>query len=347
MNILVIGKFYPEGFAQHISQTLTLMGHFVVEYQPGQSYKIPKGKVSIFFTKLRHVYGSYVENLPFAEKAALKKLEATLGNTKIDLTVVCHDFLTPNAVYLIKKKTNAPIVMWFPDHIAAIKKAMFLVSDYDHLFFKDPYMVDLFRNEYSKNAFYLPECCNPIYHNQFELSESDKKKYACDISTAGGLHAPRLAFFSQLTDLGYDIKIWGSPAPRWIQGHEKVISYFQKEFVVFEDKSKSFAASKIVLNNLYPGEIQGVNVRTFEIAAANAFQLVNYRPRLNELYSEEEIVSFRNVGELLEKINYYLKNEVERRSIAQRAFIRTHQEHTYEKRLSQMINTVSKTTSPL
>lgn len=35
MNILIIGKFYIEGFALHIAETLTAMGHAVRRFEPG------------------------------------------------------------------------------------------------------------------------------------------------------------------------------------------------------------------------------------------------------------------------------------------------------------------------
>ena len=35
MNILVIGKFYSEGFALHILETLVKMGHDVKRFEPG------------------------------------------------------------------------------------------------------------------------------------------------------------------------------------------------------------------------------------------------------------------------------------------------------------------------
>ena len=35
MNILVIGKFYTEGFALHIAETLVGMGHSVRRFEPG------------------------------------------------------------------------------------------------------------------------------------------------------------------------------------------------------------------------------------------------------------------------------------------------------------------------
>ena len=35
MNILVIGKFYIEGFALHIAETLVGMRHTVYRWEPG------------------------------------------------------------------------------------------------------------------------------------------------------------------------------------------------------------------------------------------------------------------------------------------------------------------------
>lgn len=43
---------------------------------------------------------------------------------------------------------------------------------------------------------------------------------------------------------------------------------------------------------------------------------------------------------MLDKIQYYLTHEEERREMALRAFERTLKDHTYSKRLTQMLNII-------
>lgn len=337
MNILVVGKFYTEGFAQHIAETLVFMGHSVLRHQPGLSYSTSTNSFIRTVNKVKSSLFDIYTKTPQYHNSIKKQLLKFADKKDINLTIVCHDFLTPEQVDALRKKTNSPVVLWFPDHIGAFGKSMFLNSLYDYLFFKDPYIVFTLRDELKKPAYYLPECCNPEYHKKVDLDDKDLQKYGCEISTAGNLHANRIALFEHLT--GYNIKIWGHQPPFWAIT-SNINQMIKNEFVVNEEKSKSFIASKIVINNLQPSEIIGINVRAFEIAAAGAFQLINWRPGINQLYSVEEIVCYKNIDELKELINYYLHHDSERKTIAEKAWIRTHRDHTYQKRLSLMIDTI-------
>ena len=238
---------------------------------------------------------------------------------------------------LDKKNANIPVVLWFPDHIGVFGKTMFLNADYDFLFFKDPYIVSILNSDLNIKSYYLPECCNPQYHKKIILSKKDHLKYDCDITTAGNMHPNRFALFSQLTE--YNCKIWGNPPSSWMNV-ELIKPMLKNEFVANEEKSKAFSAAKIVINNLQPGEIIGINVRTFEIAACCGFQLINHRAGLNQLYSTNEVIAYHNVQELKELIDYYLIHSEERKIIAERAYHRTINEHSYKHRLDLMLNTI-------
>lgn len=340
MKILIIGKFYNEGFAQHIKETFIEMGHSVVPYDYGINYETKKGIINYRFRQFKGVFFEIYKKTNFFEDNQLKNLIQLISNNKPDIILSCHDILTPKQIIEIKKKSNIPVILWYPDHIGLFNRSMFLNANYDFMFFKDPYIVQLLKNELGKtNAFYLPEACNPKYHYPIKLSEADLKKYTCDITTAGNLHASRVAVFENLTN--YDCKIWGNPAPRWMD-ISRISKMVMNEFVANEEKSKAFRAAKIVINNLQPGEIWSVNVRTFEIAAAGGFQLVNYRKSIENLFKiDEEIVCFNDIGDLKNKIDYFLNKPEERSLISKRASVRALKDHTYSKRLTDILKIVS------
>jgi spore maturation protein CgeB len=82
-----------------------------------------------------------------------------------------------------------------------------------------------------------------------------------------------------------------------------------------------------------------VNPRTFEIAACGAFQLVDYRSELPDVFTPgEEIVCFRDLEELRNQIGYYLEHPDERRRIAEKARSRVLKEHTYQARMETMLS---------
>lgn len=338
MNILIIGKFYTEGFAEHIAETFEGMGHLVTRFQPGRSYKSGAGKLQRYYYKGKAVINDVLSSTPWYQEAEKKRLLRAAGSQAFDLALVCHDFLTPDQAQALKLLIKAPLALWFPDAVSNFRSAMFLNAPYDFLFFKEPFAVKILRNELNKNVFYLPECCNPKYHKPVDISPEELSRYACDITTAGNLHAARVAFFEQLAE--YKVRIWGHSAPHWMHTGN-IDAMIQHQFVSNEEKSKRFQAGKIVVNSLHPTEIFGTNVRTFEVAAACGFQIVSWRPGLSAFFEEDkEITAFKNIHELKEKVNYYLNSESERKAIALAGMKRAHRDHTYEKRLELMLATI-------
>ncbi len=342
MNILVIGKFDAEAFGLHISETLHEMGHDVVQFQKGIKYWHFRYQALNRLNSIKLQAYRLLQNSSAFQKSEIRSLKKTLQKNSvggIDFAIVTHDFLTPNEVVLIKEITRSPICMWFPDHIAGFGRSMFLNASYDALFFKDPYQVYVLSREVKKNIYYLPECCNPLVHKIAELNSRDAAKYNCDITTAGNFYANRAAVFEQLSQYNFNIKLWGNPPSLWMNVNPIVKRYLQGEYVINDKKSMAFQGGKIVINNLHPAEIWGLNCRAFEIPAVGGFQLVSWRPGIKDLFKEgAEIETYQNFDELLEKINFYLLNDEKRRSIIDAGHRRVYADHTYKNRLEIMID---------
>ncbi|MBE0571351.1 MAG: glycosyltransferase [Ignavibacteriaceae bacterium] len=338
MNILLIGRLYKDTFTHHIFDTLGLMGHKVYVFQPGLKTIYSNSKIVKGYILFKNLIYNAATHFPAINRIESNKLFRFVKKYKIELTISVHDFLTPEQVTIIKHSSKSPVVIWFPDAISNFNRAMFLNADYDYLFFKDPYIVTILRNELIKNAFYLPECCNPLVHKPIKLTTEDRKDYECDITTAGNMYTNRAAFFNNLTK--YNVKIWGNPAPGWmdISNIKKMVMDY---YITGDEKAKAFGAAKIVLNNLHPAEIWGVNCRAFEIPACGGFQIINSKPCLDQLFSlDKEIVAFENYNDLIEKLDYYLRQDKERKYIAEAGKERAHREHTYKQRLELMFNTI-------
>ena len=98
--------------------------------------------------------------------------------------------------------------------------------------------------------------------------------------------------------------------------------------------------SDIVLAVHHPQNKYTVSLRTFEAAAAGAFQLSEYKQDIDLLFSEEELVSFQSGAELREKAEYYLPREGERRSITEGTRKVVLEKHTYKIRMAEMLDIV-------
>ena len=339
MNILVVGKFYKEAFALHIVENLKKIGHTVYQFDPGYKAGRLDGVIGHRVDQvLKNLY-TITDNLPKIRMSRTKNLWEKLESNSIDLIIVCYDFLQPNEVAELKKCTHAKIVLWFPDAIVNFGRAYFMNADYDAIFFKDPFILHALDKVLKSPIYYLPECFNPHKHSIDSEVDLDDPFFNCDITTAGNFHSWRVACYKHLP--GYKVKLWGNPAPLWMSAGI-VNEMYQGVYVGDSDKAKAFLSAKIVVNNLHFGEIWGVNARCFEAAGIGAFQMLDWRPGLSQLFEDgKELITFRGIDDLKMKIKFWLPRDSERHEIGNSAKKRAYSEHTYRHRLELLLDTVS------
>lgn len=340
LNILVIGKFYTEGFGLHIAETLVGMGHVVRRFEPGVRSGRIGGRFGHRLDQVRGAIYSATDGLPALRARRIRGLWQVAGEGPLDLVIVGHDHLWPQEVAELKRRTGSQIVLWMPDSFTYFARGFFMNAPYDAAFFKDPYIVHCMKDILSFPAYYLPECFNPERHWLPAEAIGHDAAYQCDITTAGNQHSWRVALFNKLSD--YDIKVWGSPGPLWMVKRGPMSRMHQGRGVYNQDKARAFRGAKIVLNNLHYGEIWGVNVRCFEAAGAGAFQMLDWRPGIGQLFEDgKELITYSNFADLKLKIDYWLPREEERRSIADAGMRRAHKEHTYALRLGLLLDTLA------
>lgn len=341
MKILIIGKFGPEELGNHFFETLINLGYEVKKIEFGPYINKLKSNKSSITRKIKSNLFTIMMffNKKFRKIALKKIMTKILKEKNVDLIITTYDYLSYIEIQEIKKNMTAKIVMYFPDGLVNINRALFMTAGYDELFFKCKHIVNHLKNEYNLPVNYLPECFNPQKHINISLTEKEKKEYDCDLLFIGSLHSCRVPIIEKLLELNkYKIQIYGSPAPFYIPISEKLKRSYTKKYAANNEKSKLIKAAKININTLHLGEVTGVNVRTFEIAGVGGFQISSYREEINELFEiDKEIVTFKNFSELVEKIDYYLKNSEERKKISDQGYNKAQKEHTYENRIKKII----------
>ncbi|MCR5785758.1 MAG: glycosyltransferase [Eubacterium sp.] len=102
-----------------------------------------------------------------------------------------------------------------------------------------------------------------------------------------------------------------------------------------------FYNSKINLNISLRSITAGIPLRAMDIMAAGGFLLTNYQPDLlRHFVPGEDFVYFESKKDLLEKIDYYLKHEDERKAIARHGQETIAAHHTYKHRLKEILDFV-------
>jgi len=190
---------------------------------------------------------------------------------------------------------------------------------------------------------FLPLAADPDFFRPIR-DQDTLVPYRADLSFMGAGYPNRQKVFSRLLD--HDLKIWGNG---WDSAGPLGLS-IQKNGrrVNSEETVLIYNACKINLNlhsSVFSAELdpQGafVNPRTFEIASCGAFQLVDRRPSLDQLFDlSEELAVFHSAAELRDLIDFYLTRPELRREMAEKARTRVLAEHTYRHRMETLVAAV-------
>jgi spore maturation protein CgeB len=186
---------------------------------------------------------------------------------------------------------------------------------------------------------YLPVGCDPVRDRKVTLTDQERDRYRADVSFAGSAYLNRRRALAALTDCG--LRVWG---PDWQQTPLAAAAAEGGRRFTLEEMAKISAASLINLNLHSAEHVSGldpdpdyVNPRTFELAACGAFQLVDARHPLPDLFTAEEVASYTSVPQLRELIAHYLPRADIRDAMAARARRRALADHTYLRRVRQIL----------
>ena len=252
--------------------------------------------------------------------------------------------IAPEALRSIRN-SGVTTAIWFVEDYLRFTYWQQYAQCYDYVFtIQKGACFDAFKAAGIQNVIYLPCAADPHIHKPLELTQDEKERFGAPISFVGAGYHNRRCMFIHLADLPF--RIWGTEWPG-SRPYDKLVAEGGRR-VSPEEYVKIFNATDINLNLHSCPERDGVdpggdfvNPRTFELAACGAFQLVDARVHLPEVFEVgKEIVVFRNTEELRAQIAYFLEHEAERKEIAERARVRVLKEHTYEHRLRTMLRLI-------
>lgn len=285
--------------------------------------------------RIAAVEGQYVETI------SSLVLEG-LSERPVDILIcLAQAPLSPRALTEIRKR-GIITVMWFVEDYQRFTTWQDISKYYDYMFvIQKGELPRLVEQAGAGRGIYLPVACDPNRHAPLALTAEEQAEYGSEVSFVGAGYNNRRHVFSGLANR--DFKIWGTEWPAMLPFTEIV----QREGarVSVEDYVKVFNASKVNINLHSSAERDGVepygdfvNPRTFELAATGAFQLVDNRSLLPELFEiGKEVITFSDEREMHEKIDYYLAHPEERQAVAKAGRARALKDHTYQARITQML----------
>lgn len=236
--------------------------------------------------------------------------------------------------------------MWFVENYRHLTYWQQLASGYDFWFvIQRGACADALRAAGAKQVSYLPMAADPAVHRPVALNEAEHREFGSDVSFVGAGYANRRDLFPGWIDRDWSFKIWGN---EW-EGAERIQGLVQRQGARIDTEicTKVFNASTINLNlhsHTGPGfDPQGdfVNPRTFELAACRAFQLVDRRALMVDLFGREEMVSVDEPAGMPSAIRRWLQDDAGRRAVSDAAYQRTLAEHTYVHRVRSLLATLA------
>lgn len=239
--------------------------------------------------------------------------------------IYCQSLYNPGFVFLnkIRQKIKVTIIGQIASAINFNKS---FLSVYDLILTSFPHFVKHFRDIGIKSEYFR------IGFEETVLSKLKKTEKQYDVTFVGSFsrHHNNETVVNAATD------IWGHGiVPQTKEYHDEVWGI---------DMYNILYNSKITLNrHIDTAEDHANNMRLYEATGVGTMLITDYKKDLDKLFVPgKEVETYKSKEELAEKIKYYLSHDREREKIAEAGQKRTLRDHTYKKRMKELVQILNK-----
>jgi spore maturation protein CgeB len=327
MRIGVVGAIGLDLSAANVLDAVRDAGHVAVSLGPARA--------SHRFMIHSHLSQLSLQAFPRLDEWAQQRIVRAAAEAACELIVSVDALLMPESVARLRRN-GARVVLWFPDAMLNLGRALMFIAPYDAIFFKEPHLVDRLRATLDLPVYYLPQGCNPRNHRP--IVPAGTEPY---LVVAGNMYPSRVRLLERMIAKGIPVRAYGGAIPRWI-GDSPLRGIHAGYPVYGEEKARVFRSAAGVLNNMHPAEVAGVNLRLFEAAGSGAAVLSEFRPVIPELFTVgEEVLAFRDFDELVEQASRLLHEPGLTTTLGDAAARRAHNDHTIAQRVATIIEKVA------
>lgn len=344
MKILLIGPDFLH-YVKSVETALKLLNHEVITYNLPVYLDAEK---NYFF---RRIYKLGIKS--FGDKYYQKINDNFLADCKNLNPDICLN-LDGNIINAdtIKKmqELNIKVIVWIMDSLQkkSYKTHLGKLHLFNKIFSFEPSDIQYVKNKFNIEAVYLPMGYDGSIFNRI-----DKNEKIFDIAFIGAKSALRKKLLNAVAKYSFEnnrkLEII---MPLWTKRnvfhkirniwHEII---FKNKFPYLSNTVKNttvnakeaailYNQSKICVN-IHTELHTGLNPRGFEIMGCGSFHLVDKNAE-SLLTKQEHVAIFQNEIDLINKIDYYLKNDKEREDIAEKGFIYVKNKFTVKKCLEKM-----------
>ncbi len=243
------------------------------------------------------------------------------------------------------RKKKVVTAMWFVENFRHLTYWQQVASGYDFWFvMQQQACIDALTHAGAKHVSYLPLAANPDVHRPMSCSQEEQAELGADVSFLGAGYPNRRQLLPSLLNQDWSFKLWGN---EWDNpGPLGAALQRNGERIDSETSVKIFNETKVNLNlHSYTGQGfdpagDGINPRTFEIAACGAFQIVDTRSLLSQHYDETMLGRLHNPEDIVPVVQRFLHDPDTRQVMAHASRQHTLAHHTYVHRMETLLGTV-------
>ena len=242
--------------------------------------------------------------------------------------VLMHYEIWFESLDLIRAKSPAVVVNWGTDDSWKFKEASrFFAEHVDLHVTTDPAATEAAPSRALDNVFLSQWAASSATLAEPCLSQSCRY----DVSFVGSMYGYRAEWLGALRASGIAVSCFGHGTDKGVVDAAEIPQIYQTSRI-----SLNFSGS-----GQNPGDLmhqRQIKARTFEVPGAGGFLLTEVAPGLERYFAlGREIATFDSPAELAEKVRYFLDRPAERDAIARAGHARVIAEHTYEQRISEIL----------
>ena len=252
-------------------------------------------------------------------------------------------YINPRTLARIKKETGAFLVNYATDDPfnprVSTRDLVKAIPLYDlYACTKRAIMKDVQRAGCQNVAFVHFGYEPTLHFPEQPTTPEEIERFSSDVVFIGGADKDRVPYFEALAKIpGLELRLYGGYWNRYPS-----LKQYYRGFALGRDYRLALGGAKIAVCLVRRANRDGHCMRTFEIPACGAFMLAERTEEHLELFEEDkEAAYFESPEELVDKVQYYLQHEEERRRITEAGYRRVmERRHTYKDRLVEILNLV-------
>ncbi len=283
------------------------------------------------------------ERLPWRsaeEKAAVnRRLRRSIEEARPDLFLTLFGFDVSRESLQWMRGRDLPSACWWINDPFQFQRSVRKAPYYDFVFSNSCVCPSQYLQAGAPHAYFLPTACAPGVHRP----RPPEERYRSEVCFAGDWSALRERMVEALVGR-FRVRIFGPWSEKLAPGSALRASLVDGFFSP-DEMAVMFSSAAVVLNlHTWFGEHDhGLNPRLFEAAGCGAYQLVDWKREIPQLFEvPAEIACYRALDEIPALVEAALADPARARAAAVSAQRRAHRDHTYRARMQTLLATVGR-----